>query len=135
MKPTFYLFDDEASPPVIGHYSHLVELPNGQLLLSGQKAWKDSTGALVDGGISEQTAAVLANIKNLLNSVGCDYSAITRISCHLANIEDYAKFNEVYASILRDHRPVRTVLGGYRLRGGALVELVAEGYRNPDERR
>lgn len=128
MKPQFLTFDSKDCPPAIGHYSHVAVLPGGLVLISGQKAWKDATGALVDGGVAVQTKVAFENIRALLRQMGRDLDALVRVSCHLANIEDYPAFNEAYASALGEHKPVRTVLGGYRLRGGALVELVAEAY-------
>ena len=118
-----------AIPPVRGHYSHAAVLENGLVLLSGQKAWLPETGVLLQGGIASQTEQIFSNVEAILRGLDLPLSSIVRVSCHLANIDDYAEFNETYQRRLGDHRPARTVLGGYRLREGALVELVFEAYR------
>lgn len=128
MNTEFLLFDSTQCPPVLGHYSHLVKIPGGLVLISGQKAWKDASGTLAEGDITAQTVLAIKNIKLLLQQIGLELNSLVRVSCHLANIDDYPQFNKAYAAALGVHKPVRTVLGGYKLRGGALVELVAEAY-------
>lgn len=129
--PILRTFDTPGAPPVIGHYSHVAVLPGGLVLLSGQKAWIDATGRLAPGGIGAQTEVIFRNIRALLEPLGLGLDALVRVSCHLADIEQYPAFNEAYAQALGPCRPVRTVLGGYALRGGALVELVVEACRVP----
>jgi 2-iminobutanoate/2-iminopropanoate deaminase len=115
--------------PPLGHYSHVVELGNGTVYLSGQKAWHPQTGKLIDGDVVEQTELVFNNIERLLTAIDLDLSHIVRISCHLSDLECYEPFNSVYCRRLGAHKPARTTLAGYTLRGGALVELVVEAYR------
>jgi 2-iminobutanoate/2-iminopropanoate deaminase len=118
--------------PAIGHYSHATELPNGIIYLSGQKAWHPDTGELVVGNVAAQVHRIFDNLSAILASIGLDQSALTRISCYLADVDaDYEAFNQAYAVRLGMHKPARTVIGGCALRGGALVELVAEAYRKP----
>lgn len=113
----------------IGHYAHAVELDNGIIHLSGQKAWNPETGELVAGDVETQTGVVFDNIEGVLRHLGLTLEHVTRIQCHLARVEDYEAFNRAYARRLGAHRPARTTLAGYQLRGGALVELVADAYR------
>lgn len=119
----------EGAAQPIGHYAHAVELDNGIVYLSGQKAWDPVTGDLVPGDVEAQTGIVFDNIEGVLRHLGLTLSHVTRISCHLARVEDYEAFNRAYARRLGGHRPARTTLAGYQLRGGAAVELVAEAYR------
>ncbi|HYN08692.1 MAG TPA: RidA family protein [Vicinamibacterales bacterium] len=116
-------------PSAIGHYSHAVELDNGIVFLSGQKAWKAGTGDRIEGEIAAQTRQVLLNIETILSELRLNWSHVTRMQCCLADPVDYAAFNEVYASVLGIHRPARTTLAGFRLRGGALIEIISEAYR------
>lgn len=115
--------------PVVGHYSHACELPGGVIYLSGQKAWDPKTGKLIDGDMTAQVDLIFKNLKEILAALGLELDAITRISCYLADVDAYQVFNEAYAKNLGDHRPARTVISGCALRGGALVELVAEAFR------
>ena len=113
----------------IGHYSHLAELPNGMVYLSGQKAWDVQTGVLVDEDVAGQTDRVFDNIELILGSVDLDLGNVVRISCHLASVDDYEPFNEVFARRMGAHVPTRTTLAGYQLRDGALIEAVVDAYR------
>lgn len=119
---------EEAVPRIVGHYSHVVELPNGMVFVSGQKAW-NANGSLVEGDVVRQTEVIFDNIVAILSQIGLEMTDVARISCHLSNISNYDAFNRVYTKKLGQHRPARTVLGGYQLRDGALVELVVEAYR------
>ena len=112
-----------------GHYSHLVELPNGVVQLCGIKAWDPTTGALMGHTISDQVEIIFDGVTSILQQAGMDVESITRISCHLASASDYDEFNAAYSRRLGSHKPVRTVLAGYQLRGGALVELVVDAFR------
>ena len=116
-------------PPVIGHYAHVVELTNGMVYVSGQKAWRGPSGEMAKGDVSAQTELIFDNLEAILAKVGLGLANVIRIGCHLRDISDYEAFNEVYAKRLGKLRPVRAVLGGYELRDGARVELVVEAYR------
>jgi 2-iminobutanoate/2-iminopropanoate deaminase len=116
-------------PPAVGHYTHAIELENGTVYLSGQKAW-DEKGNLIEGGVREQTELVIANVKNILEHIGLSMERIVFIQCNLANTKDYEAFNAVYSQSLGDLKPCRTFLGGCSLRGGALVELIVTAYNN-----
>lgn len=119
---------DRGVPPVRGHYSHLVVMPNGLFYVSGQKAWHLETGDLLIGDIREQTHLVFNNLEAILGAGGYGLRDLVRIQCHLADIDHYDEFNDVYTERLAEVQPARTVLGGYDLREGALVELVADGF-------
>lgn len=122
---------DQLSPDVdvIGHYSQAVELPNGMIYLAGQKAWKPGQGTKVVGTIEEQTTQALGNIGKILEGLALGIKNIVRIQCFLANPDDYQSFNTAYAKALGKHKPARFVINGIGLRGGALIELVADAYR------
>lgn len=115
--------------PVAGHYCHACELPNGIVYLSGQKAWEPKTGQLLEGDMAAQVDLIFSNLADILAGLGLGIDSITRISCYLSDVDAYRAFNEAYARNLGEHKPARTVISGCSLRGGALVELVAEAYR------
>lgn len=121
---------EKGVPAPIGHYSHAVELENGIVYFSGQKAWDIHTGKLIDGDVAAQTNHIFDIIENLLAGIKMSIKNITRIQCHLATSDLYEAFNAVYSKRLGDHKPTRAVLAGYQLRGGALVELVIEGFKS-----
>ena len=125
----FHNTKDVSIPSPIGHYSQIVELPNGMVYLSGIKAWKVGAGDAVSGDIQEQTNTIFDIIEDILETQGMSKENIIRIQCHIANVDDYEEFNKVYAKRLLLHQPARTVLAGYTLRGGAAIELVVDAYR------
>jgi 2-iminobutanoate/2-iminopropanoate deaminase len=122
----------DTAPPAIGHYCHVVTLPNGIIQLSGQKAWDPKSGDLINENVRDQTKLVMENISAILKGLGLNFSYLTRLSCYLSDPDDYPAFNDTYASCLGDNMPSRTVLAGLSLRGGALVEIVADAYSTPE---
>ena len=117
-----------AAPAPIGHYAHAVVLPNGFIQLSGQKAWRPEDGQLIDGDVAAQTRLALSNIRAVLRDLGLDYADLTRLIVHLHDPAHYPAFNEAYAAELGDAMPTRAVLAGADLRGGALVEIIADAF-------
>lgn len=120
--------DVPAAPAPIGHYHHAVVLPGGFVQLSGQKAWRPEDGVLIDGDVAAQTRLALSNIGAVLAGLGLDYSNLTRLVCHLHDPADYPAFNAAYSEELGAAMPTRAVLAGAALRGGALVEIIADAF-------
>ena len=99
------------------HYEQLVQMK-----------WHPETGEIQGESADVQTRMIFDNIKSILEHVGLGLESLTRIQCHLSDISHYEEFNAAYTESLGSCKPTRTVLGGYTLRDGALVELVAEGF-------
>jgi 2-iminobutanoate/2-iminopropanoate deaminase len=116
-------------PTPIGHYCHAAELPNGLVALSGIKAWRAGAGTHIDGDVQEQACLIFRHVDALLTALELRRQNIFKISVHLESVQDYEVFNSCYAEWLDSHKPARTVLAGYTLRGGAKLELVVEAYR------
>lgn len=127
-RPQWVEVTGDTAPAIIGHYCHASVMPNGMIQMSGQKAWAPDTGILIDGGIEDQTALVMENIRAILEGLDLGFDALTRLVCHLHSVEHYEPFNRVYSQALGAARPARTVLAGAELRGGALIEIVADAY-------
>jgi len=91
--------DDDLDHPGtrgIGPYSQAVRV--GDLLFtSGQVALDPATGALVAGGIREQTKRVLDNLAAVLEEAGLDMANVVKTTVFLKNMADFAAMNEVYA--------------------------------------
>lgn len=126
--PQWVELSGEFAPAIIGHYCHASVMPNGMIQISGQKAWAPDTGILIDGDIEAQTALVMQNITAVLEGLELGLDALTRLVCHLHSVDHYEPFNRAYAKALGTARPARTVLAGAELRGGALIEIVADAY-------
>ncbi|NLB29373.1 MAG: regulator [Clostridiales bacterium] len=106
----------ENAPEPAGPYSQAV-LSNGTLYCSGQIA----LGHL-DEGISEQTEYVCQNVKAVLAAAGMELSDVIKTTCFLAEMADFAVFNEAYGKYF-PHRPARSCVAVKELPKNALVEI------------
>ena len=104
----------------IGPYSPIVRAGEW-LVCSGQVGVRD--GALVPGGVRQQTAQALANVRTLLEGVGASLDHVLKTTVFLVDIADFAVMNDEYAAAFADHRPARTTVGVAALPLGAVVEI------------
>jgi 2-iminobutanoate/2-iminopropanoate deaminase len=112
------------SAPVIGPYSPAVRVGNF-LFLSGQIPLDPSSGQLVEGDIRAQTTRVMENMGELLRAGGADFSNVARTTIFLADMNDFAVVNEVYASYFAEPFPARATVQVARLPKDARVEIDA----------
>ena len=112
------------APRAIGPYSQATRA-NGLLFTAGQVGFDPATGELVDGGISEQTERVLANIRAILEAERLDLSTVVKTTVYLVDMADFAAMNTVYAKVFGDHRPARSTVAVAALPRGARVEIDA----------
>jgi 2-iminobutanoate/2-iminopropanoate deaminase len=84
-----------------------------------------SAGAIVDGGVPEQTRQVLANLASVLATEGASLAQVVKTTVFLRHIDDFAAMNEVYAEVFGEHRPARATVGVSGLPLGAAVEIDA----------
>ena len=115
------IYTDQA-PAAIGPYVQ-GNIVNGLLFASGQIALDPVSGALVGDTIQEQTERVMKNVAALLEAAGTDFDHVVKTTCFLADIGDFAAFNEVYATFFGEQRPARSAVGVAGLPKGALVEV------------
>jgi 2-iminobutanoate/2-iminopropanoate deaminase len=113
------------APAAIGPYSQAVRVGD-TVYTSGQVALDPETGALVPGGIREQTARVLDNLTAVLDEAGLDLEHVVKTTVYLKNIADFTAMNEVYARYLAPEGvvpPARSTVEVARLPKDALVEI------------
>ena len=110
------------APAAIGPYSQAIE-KNGTLYTSGQIAINPANGILVDGGIEAQALQVMNNLGEILKAAGYTFDDVVKTTCLLANISDFAKFNDVYAKFFGECAPARSTFAVKDLPKGALVEV------------
>ena len=112
------------APAAIGPYSQAVRIGNF-LYTSGQVALDPATGAVVAGGVTEQTTRVIENLKRVLVGVGSGLDQVVVARVYLTHFErDYAAMNDAYRSYFAPGRlPARTCIGVTGLARGALVEI------------
>ena len=113
----------DKAPAAIGPYSQAVAI-NGILYTSGQIPIDPQTGEMVEGDISAQAEQSCKNIGAILASEGSGFAKVIKTTCFLANMEDFAAFNEVYAKYFVS-RPARSCVAVKTLPKNALCEIEA----------
>jgi 2-iminobutanoate/2-iminopropanoate deaminase len=100
---------------------------NGLLFTSGQIALDPATGTVVGTTIEEQTHQVMKNLGALLEAAGLTYTNVVKTTCFLADMGDFAAFNEIYAQYMTS-KPARSCVAVKTLPKNVLceVEVIAE---------
>jgi len=106
----------------VGPYSQGVEA--GRLVfLSGQTPLDPGTGALVGGGIEEQTRRCLDNLAAVLEGAGLGLDDVVKCTVFLTDMADFAAMNAAYRGYFTEPFPSRTTIGVAALPLGAAVEI------------
>ena len=111
----------EHAPAAIGPYSQAL-ISGGFVFTSGQNPLDPATGAVVEGGIQEQTGQVMENLAAVLAQAGSGLDKAVKTTCFLADMNDFAAFNEVYARHFTG-KPARSCVAVRQLPKGVLVEV------------
>ena len=106
-----------------GAYSEAVEV-DGWVYVSGHVAVDMQTGEIVGSDVETQTRVTLEHIQKILAAAGCTMDDVVKCTCHLCHIEDFDRFNKVYAEFFTGVRPARTTVQS-GLWVGLLVEIDA----------
>lgn len=109
-------------PKAIGPYSAYREA-NGLLFISGQIPINPASGEIESSDIKEQTKQSLKNIGAILEENGISYDQVIKTTCLLADISDFAAFNEVYAQFFKSPYPARSAFAVKDIPKGAKVEI------------
>ena len=114
------------APAAIGPYSQGI-ITGNLLFASGQIAINPATGNVEAQDIVGQTEQVCKNIGGLLEAAGTNYDKVVKTTCFLADIADFATFNEVYAKYFTG-KPARSCVAAKDLPKGVLceIEVIAE---------
>ena len=111
----------DKAPSAIGPYSQAIVFGN-MLFTSGQIPINPETGNIEATTITEQTEQVMKNLGAVLAEAGTSFEKAIKTTCFLANISDFAAFNEVYAKYFTE-KPARSCVAVKDLPKGALVEV------------
>lgn len=111
------------APAAIGPYSQAIK--HGDLVYtSGQIAIDPAVGDITAKDIVGQTEQVMKNLCEVLAAAGSSPELVIKTTCFLANMSDFAAFNEVYARYMTE-KPARSCVAAAALPKGALVEVEA----------
>jgi len=110
-----------SAPAAIGPYSQAIVV-DGFLFASGQIPLSPETGAVVSGGIKEQTEQVMKNISAVLATAESDFTKVVKTTCFLTSMDNFTAFNEIYAQYFTG-KPARSCVAVSALPRGVLVEV------------
>jgi len=111
----------DKAPQAIGPYSQAI-LVDGTLYSSGQIALTPE-GELVEGDVAVQTRQVLSNLSAVLAEAGGSLNDVVKTTIFLADMEDFATVNDVYAEFFGTHRPARSTVAVKTLPKNVKVEI------------
>ena len=109
------------APAVIGPYSQAI-ICGDMVYTSGQIPLDPATGAVVGDGIRAQAEQVMKNLTAVLTAAGSSPEKTVKTTCFLADMADFAVFNEVYAACFTTN-PARSCVAVKTLPKGVLVEV------------
>ena len=110
------------APAAIGPYSQAIQAGN-LVYTSGQIPINPATGEFAKGGIKEQTRQSLTNVKAILDEAGLSMSNVVKTTVFMADMNDFADMNAVYAEFFTEPYPARSAVAVKTLPKGALVEI------------
>lgn len=113
----------DKAPAAIGPYSQAI-MANGFLFTSGQIPINPATGNVDAEGITAQAEQVMINLKAVLEEAGTGFDNVVKTTCFIADMGDFAAFNEVYAKYITS-APARSCVAVKALPKGVLCEVEA----------
>ena len=116
------VLETKNAPGAIGPYSQGYEV-NGFIYTSGQIPVDPATGAVPEG-IAAQAEQSCKNVGAILECAGVDFGKVFKTTCFLADMGDFAAFNEVYAKFFTS-KPARSCVAVKDLPKGVLCEIEA----------
>ena len=99
----------DKSPVPAGPYSQAL-VTEHHIFVAGQGPVDVATGQK-EATVAGQTRQVLLNIKNILKTAGATMNDVVKVSAFLADMKDFAEFNDVYKEFFTEPFPVRTTVG------------------------
>lgn len=111
------------APAAVGPYSHAVKM--GDIVMtSGQLGLIPESGELPEG-VEAQAEQALKNLQAVLAAAGCTMADVVKTVVFLADMNDFAKVNAIYAKYFTSEEPARSCVQVAKLPKGGLVEMEA----------
>ena len=117
----------DKAPAAIGPYSQANIIGN-LVFTSGQIPIEPETGNMIEGNIEAQTRRVFENLKAVLEEAGSSLDKVIKTTCFMADMNDFTKMNEVYATFFTGAFPSRSAVEVSKLPKGALIEIEVVAY-------
>jgi 2-iminobutanoate/2-iminopropanoate deaminase len=122
-----FTFPDSGIPAAYGPYSHAV-VAGDFVFVAGQTARDATTGRIIDGDITAQTARCLEIVRDILGQLGLTLKDVVRSTVYLSSIGDFDAMNRVYSVAFQAPFPARST-PEVKLPFGALVGIEVTAYR------
>ncbi len=103
------IMSEKGAPPK-GPYSPAIVADGPMVYVSGQGPIDPETGMMIQGSFREQAERVFENISVLLEAAGTSWAHVVRVGVFLADLDNFAEFNEVYQGYLQEPYPARTTV-------------------------
>ena len=121
MNESLLKVSTEKAPAAIGPYSQAV-IAGGVLYTSGQIPVNPETKAIAGDTIEEQAEQVMKNLGAVLAEAGTTFEKVVKTTCFIADMGDFAKFNEIYAKYFTE-KPARSCVAVKTLPKNVLCEV------------
>ncbi|UCD62995.1 MAG: RidA family protein [Candidatus Zixiibacteriota bacterium] len=119
----------DKAPAAVGPYSQAIKVPCGTVVfLSGVIALDPETMKIVGETAAEQCAQIMKNMGEVLKASGVDFSNVVKTTIFLADMDDFASVNEVYAAHFESDPPARSTVQVARLPLDVRVEIEAVAF-------
>ena len=112
----------DKAPAAIGPYSQAIKAGN-LLFISGQVPFNPETMEIVEGGVEEQTARVLENLKAILAEAGASFENVVKTTVFIKDMNEFGQINEIYAKYFGENKPARACVEVARLPRDVKVEI------------
>ena len=116
------IISTDQAPKAIGPYSQAVKA-GGFIFTAGQIAFDPATSQIVAGGVAQQTARVMENLKGLLEAAGSSLDRAVKATVYLKDMNDFSEMNTVYGRYFTKNPPARSTVEAARLPRDVLVEI------------
>lgn len=116
------------APAALGPYSQAI-ISGDLVFCAGQLGLDPATGELADG-VEAQADRALRNVSAVLDAAGCSFADVVKTTIFLADINDFAAVNAVYATFIVDPAPARSTFAVGALPKGGLIEIEVTARRN-----
>lgn len=116
------IINTDNAPKAIGPYSQAVKAGN-LLFVSGQVPFDPATMEVVEGGVKEQTARSLQNVKAILAEAGATFADVVKSTVFIKDMNEFGQINEVYAEYFGENKPARACVEVARLPRDVKVEI------------
>jgi 2-iminobutanoate/2-iminopropanoate deaminase len=117
----------DKAPQAVGPYSQAIKF-NNLVFLSGQIHLDPSTNQLIDADITVQTERVMENLQAVLAQAGSSFDKVLKSTIYLADMNDFAKVNEVYGKYFSEPKPARSTVAVATLPKNARIEIDVIAY-------